>query len=173
MTHNYKTATHWQHQTYHGDPAQGGDTLTDRREVVEERRGAVLLSERLHLLDHFRHRGQKRSQGGLYHRGEDAQTDDEMRKCCKSSKQCWCERDTTVQTLGFSKNLRGSSPPVSSKMSMSSFLQSKRNFWWKHSRIFLHIMDFNGVQTVQGSNESFSAASKGFKRHQTMNKGLI
>jgi len=33
-------------------------------------------------------------------------------------------------------------------------------------------MDFNGVQTVQGPNESFSAASKGFKRHQTMNKGL-
>jgi len=34
-------------------------------------------------------------------------------------------------------------------------------------------MDFIGVQTVQGPNESFSAASKGFKRHQTMNKGLI
>jgi len=33
---------------------------------------------------------------------------------------------------------------------------------------FLHIMDFNGNQTVQG----FSAASNGFKRHQTMNKGL-
>jgi len=32
-------------------------------------------------------------------------------------------------------------------------------------------MDFNGNQTVQGPNESFSAASKGFKRHQTMNKG--
>jgi len=38
---------------------------------------------------------------------------------------------------------------------------------------FLHIMDFIGKQTVQGPNESFSAASKGFKRHQTMNKGLI
>jgi len=37
---------------------------------------------------------------------------------------------------------------------------------------FLHIMDFNGNQTVQGPNESFSAASKGFKRHQTMNRGL-
>jgi len=35
---------------------------------------------------------------------------------------------------------------------------------------FLHIMDFIGLQ---GPNESFSAASKGFKRHQTMNKGLI
>jgi len=34
----------------------------------------------------------------------------------------------------------------------------------------LHIMDFNGNQTVQGPNESFSAASKGF---QTMNKDLI
>jgi len=34
-------------------------------------------------------------------------------------------------------------------------------------------MDFNRSQTVQGPNESFSAASTGFKRHQTMNKGLI
>jgi len=36
---------------------------------------------------------------------------------------------------------------------------------------FLHIMDFNGNQTVQGPNESFSAASKDFKRFQTMKKG--
>jgi len=35
------------------------------------------------------------------------------------------------------------------------------------------LMDFTGHQTVQGPNESFSAASKGFKRHQMMNKGLI
>jgi len=37
-------------------------------------------------------------------------------------------------------------------------------------------MDFNGNQTVQGPNDSFSAASncsKGFKRFQMMNKGLI
>jgi len=34
-------------------------------------------------------------------------------------------------------------------------------------------MGFIGNQTVQGPNESFSAASKGFKRHQMMNKGLI
>jgi len=34
-------------------------------------------------------------------------------------------------------------------------------------------MDFIGNQTVQGPNESFSAASKGFKRHQTTNKGSI
>jgi len=38
---------------------------------------------------------------------------------------------------------------------------------------FLHIMDFIGNQTVQGSNECFNAASKGFKQHQTMDKGLI
>jgi len=31
---------------------------------------------------------------------------------------------------------------------------------------FLHLMDFIGNQTVQGLNESFSAASKGFKRQQ-------
>jgi len=35
-------------------------------------------------------------------------------------------------------------------------------------------MHFTGNQTVQGPNESFSAnCSKGFKRFQTMNKGLI
>jgi len=33
-------------------------------------------------------------------------------------------------------------------------------------------MDFNWNQTVQGPNESFSAASTGFIRHQMMNKGL-
>jgi len=38
---------------------------------------------------------------------------------------------------------------------------------------FLHIMNFIGNQTVQSPNESFSAASKGFKRHQMKNKGLI
>jgi len=37
----------------------------------------------------------------------------------------------------------------------------------------LHTMDIIGNQTVQGPNESFIATSKGFKRHQTMNKGLI
>jgi len=44
-------------------------------------------------------------------------------------------------------------------------------FLMKTLQDFLHIMDL--YQTVQGPNESFSAASKGFKRHQTMNKGLI
>jgi len=35
-------------------------------------------------------------------------------------------------------------------------------------------MDFTGNQTVQGPKDSFSAnCSKGFKRLQTMNKGLI
>jgi len=34
-------------------------------------------------------------------------------------------------------------------------------------------MDFNGNQMVQGPYESFSAASKGFKRHEMMNKGLL
>jgi len=39
---------------------------------------------------------------------------------------------------------------------------------------FLHIMDFIGDQTVQGPKDSFCAnCSKGFKRFQTMNKGLI
>ncbi len=62
---------------------------------------------------------------------------------------------------------------MSSKMFMYFFLQSKINFWWKHSRIFIHIVSFNGLQTVEGQNYSLSAASKGYKQYQTMNKGLI
>jgi len=41
---------------------------------------------------------------------------------------------------------------------------------------FLHVMHFTGHQTAQGPKDSFSATtncSKGFKRFQTMNKGLI
>jgi len=33
----------------------------------------------------------------------------------------------------------------------------------KHSRILLHIVDFNGVQRFEGPNCSFNAASKGPK----------
>ncbi len=36
-----------------------------------------------------------------------------------------------------------------------------------------HIVDFNGLQTVEGQNCSFSAASKGYAQYQTMNKGLV
>jgi len=38
---------------------------------------------------------------------------------------------------------------------------------------FLHIIDLTGYLTVQGPKESFSAASKGFKQYQMMNKCLI
>ncbi len=38
----------------------------------------------------------------------------------------------------------------------------------KHSRICVHIVRFNGLQTVEGQNDSFSAASKGYKRYQTI-----
>ncbi len=63
---------------------------------------------------------------------------------------------------------------MSSTMFMYFFIQSKINkvFGWKHSRIFIHLVSFNGLQTVEGQNDSFSAASKG-KRYHTMNKGLI
>jgi len=54
-----------------------------------------------------------------------------------------------------------------------SSVEKKVRFLMKTFQDFLHIMDFNGNQTVQSPNESFSAASKGFERHQTMNKGLI
>ncbi|ROL43323.1 hypothetical protein DPX16_17144 [Anabarilius grahami] len=36
-----------------------------------------------------------------------------------------------------------------------------------------NVMDFNGLQMVEGQNYSFSAASKGFKRYQTRNKGIF
>ncbi len=36
-----------------------------------------------------------------------------------------------------------------------------------------HIVIFNGLQTVEGQNDSFSAASKSYKQYQTMNKCLI
>jgi len=62
---------------------------------------------------------------------------------------------------------------MSSKMPMSFFLQSKRKVLMKTFQDFLHIMDFNGNQAVQGPNECFNAASKGFKENQMMNKGLI
>jgi len=59
--------------------------------------------------------------------------------------------------------------PMSSKMSMSFFFSRKEIKVFDENMDFLHIMDFFGNQKVQGPNESFSAASKGFKRHQTMN----
>ncbi len=37
----------------------------------------------------------------------------------------------------------------------------------------LYPYSFNGLQMVEGQNYSFSAASKGYKRYKTMNKGLI
>ncbi len=62
---------------------------------------------------------------------------------------------------------------MSSKKFMYFFLQSKikYGFWWKwFSTNYLH----NGnLQTVEGQNDSFSAASKDYKPYQTMNKGLI
>ncbi len=38
---------------------------------------------------------------------------------------------------------------------------------------YLHIVNFNGLQTVEGQNDSFSAASKGYKPYQTMNKSYL
>jgi len=45
---------------------------------------------------------------------------------------------------------------------LSSF-EKKLRFLMKTFQDFLHIMDFIGNQTVQGPNESFGVASKGFK----------
>jgi len=46
-----------------------------------------------------------------------------------------------------------------------SSVEKKLRFLMKTFQDFFYIMDFNGDQKVQGPNESFSAASKGFKRH--------
>ncbi len=42
-----------------------------------------------------------------------------------------------------------------------------------NSTNYLHIVSSNGLQMIEGKNYSFLAASKGYKRYQTMNKGLI
>ncbi len=44
-----------------------------------------------------------------------------------------------------------------------SSVKKKLRFWGKYSRIFLHIVDFNGSQQVEGPNCSFNATSKGCK----------
>ncbi len=65
-------------------------------------------------------------------------------------------------------------PPMSSKMFMSVYFQSKRKgFWGKHSRIFLHIVDFNGNQQAEDPHCSLNGASKGSTWSQPRNKGLI
>jgi len=46
---------------------------------------------------------------------------------------------------------------------LSFFSQKEIKFFDENIPGFFYIMDFNGNQTVQGPNESFSAASKGFK----------
>lgn len=50
---------------HHGDPAQAGHALAHSREVVEQRRRAVLLPEALDLLDDFRHRLQQSGENCL------------------------------------------------------------------------------------------------------------
>lgn len=60
-----QTINHFYPQSHHGDPSEGRHALADSREVVEERRGAVLLTERLHLLDRFGHRLQEGRQDCL------------------------------------------------------------------------------------------------------------
>lgn len=50
---------------HHGNPAQAGHALAHSREVVEQRRRAVLLPEALDLLDDFRHRLQQSGENCL------------------------------------------------------------------------------------------------------------
>jgi len=67
------------------------------------------------------------------------------------------------------------SPPCHPRYLCLSFFSRKeiKIFAGKHSRIFLHIVDFNGFQQVVGPNCCFSAASKGSTQSQPRNKGLI
>lgn len=51
--------------THHGNPSKGRHTLADSGEVVEQRRAAVLLPKRLHLLDHAGHGLQESRQNCL------------------------------------------------------------------------------------------------------------
>jgi len=64
------------------------------------------------------------------------------------------------------------SPPCHPRCPCLSFFSRKKIKVFDEND-FLHLMHFIGNQTLQGPNESFSAASKGFKRHQTKNNGLI
>ncbi len=54
-----------------------------------------------------------------------------------------------------------------------SSVEKKWRFLMKTFQDLYHIVSFNGLQTVEGQNDRFSAASTGYKRYQTMNKGLI
>jgi len=70
------------------------------------------------------------------------------------------------------------SPPCHPKCPCLSFLSQKEIEVFDEN--IPGFSPYNGLhggfivfQTVQGPNESFSAASKGFNRHQTTNKGLI
>ncbi len=66
------------------------------------------------------------------------------------------------------------SPPCHPRFLCISFFSRNSFFiFFKHSTNYLHIVYFNGLQTVEGQNDSFSAASKIYKRYQTMNKSLI
>ncbi len=40
-------------------------------------------------------------------------------------------------------------------------------------KTFQDLYPYSELQTVEGQNYSFSAASKGYKRYQMLNKGLI
>ncbi len=59
------------------------------------------------------------------------------------------------------------------QMDLFSSVEKKVRFLMKTFQDLYHIVSFNGLQTVEGQNDSFSAASEGYKRYQTMNNSLI
>ncbi len=64
--------------------------------------------------------------------------------------------------------------PMSSKMFMSFFLQSKMHKTFEENIPgFLSIVDFSGTQQAEGPNSTFSAVSKGSAQSQPSFKGLI
>ncbi len=54
-----------------------------------------------------------------------------------------------------------------------SSVEKKLRFLINIPQIIIHIVYFDGLKMVKGQNYSFIAASKGYKRYQAMNKGLI
>ncbi len=97
------------------------------------------------------------------HWGVRTHTDHRMSTPCRShlhlfQQQPSFPRRSPIQVLTSSTLLNFSEQPV----------LGCRVIW-----LLARIVNFNGLQTVEGQNDSFSAASKGYKQYQTMNKGLI
>ncbi len=80
----------------------------------------------------------------------------------------WCHYFIKGEVHFQNENCLIYSPPCDPRCSCLSFFSRKQNegFWGKHSRIFPHIVDFNGGQRVEGPN----CSSKGSLHHPSRGK---